>query len=244
MTQAQRHRHKQRIRYGWLLSAVAAIAGKSATWLFQARGSSLGSRSSFACFSLPRDLPQPDGGASNQGSKVLLRVCGKCIGRRGFDPTPGLIQELKARCTANRSTPNIEIDSGSCMGPCADGPNIQLLTEVEVGFPKIATASAMMPREKTYRCLLGVVDQAKCGRACDLAFSLVEELAKNPDGLPTEPAETAFEQKVSDEISDDEKKAQEKERAARIAKELRDSRAYLAEREKTAGAANWRERCR
>lgn len=171
-------------------------------------------------------------GATTGTGKVLLRVCGKCIGRRGFDPRPALADELERRRSMKRTAGAVKMDTGSCMGPCVDGPNVQLLVESGTAGPRVVVAQGMSSRETSYRCLLGVKDEDECRRACDVACQLAEgtmQIVAPPGSSPARATHT--------------NSREDAERAERIARELAESRAYLAKREAAAGAANWRGQC-
>eukprot|EP00930_Biecheleria_cincta_P008149 TRINITY_DN109527_c0_g1_i1.p1 TRINITY_DN109527_c0_g1~~TRINITY_DN109527_c0_g1_i1.p1 ORF type:complete len:224 (+),score=25.85 TRINITY_DN109527_c0_g1_i1:145-816(+) len=184
--------------------------------------------------------------------KVLLRVCGKCVDRRGngFDPRVAIREELERR---GESDVTIEVESGSCMGPCASGPNIQLLNEIEPGWPRVAVVEGMSRREKTYRCILEVKERSDCSRACDLAYRLATEGPRREESrihadnelqtdLQTESAHEQRAAQADEELQTD--LETESERKLKIVKELQESRAYLAQREASVGAANWREKMR
>eukprot|EP00442_Polarella_glacialis_P021562 CAMPEP_0115155494 /NCGR_PEP_ID=MMETSP0227-20121206/67917_1 /TAXON_ID=89957 /ORGANISM="Polarella glacialis, Strain CCMP 1383" /LENGTH=232 /DNA_ID=CAMNT_0002566559 /DNA_START=56 /DNA_END=757 /DNA_ORIENTATION=- len=193
----------------------------------------------------PQQFPATANAAG--GAKVMLRVCSKCLGKGrggGFDPTPTLSREIELRRSAASETtesgtfrpPEMVVESGSCMGPCSDGPNVQLLTEVD-GWPTVVVVEGMSGREVIYRCLMDVADEGACRRACDLALQLAAGTSSAP-GLEKNQALEA------ERVKQEENEEQRQERAKRIATELAESRAYMSKREAAAGAANWRDKCR
>jgi len=168
--------------------------------------------------------------------KVLLRVCNKCVGRKNYDPCPVLKSKLEKRISPEAQQALVQVESGSCIGPCSDGPNIELLIKDKHGMPKKVVVDQMERREKTYRCFLSVRDGEAAGRVCDIAWLLatgeIDPAGKKPKHM---------QQQGRSETESPEQRAA---RFARYEQELAESRAYRNKREADAGAQEWRTACR